>query len=86
MITSTAILAGFATVGLGALIREALRRRKAIAKALLPKWVPEAAEGTMPRPGSRRWARALYHNKMLSLEELNSFCASNPPDDRDPDR
>lgn len=86
MTTLTLIAAAVAATGIGAALRDLARRRKAIAAALLPKWVPEAAEGTIPRPGSRRWARALYHNKMLSLEELNSFCASHPEDFRDPDR
>ena len=51
-----------------------------------PTWVPEAAEGSVPRYGSRRWARACFHNGIISLEELNQFCATHKEDLRDPDR
>jgi hypothetical protein len=39
----------------------------------------------LPAPGSRRWARALYHNGVISIEELVSFCASHPVIPGDPD-
>lgn len=38
-----------------------------------------------PRFGSRRWARYLYHNGDISIEELVTFCASRPVIPNDPD-
>ena len=29
-------------------------------------------------PGTRRWARTLYHNKLMSLDELQKFYESHP--------
>lgn len=57
----------------------------AVKAAQAPTWVPEAAEGTVPRPGSRRWARAQYHSGNIGIEELCRFCAEHPErlDDHD---
>ena len=52
----------------------------------LPRTVPEAAEGTVPRPGSRRWSRAQYHSGNISLDELCRFYAEHPHSLTDPDR
>ena len=52
----------------------------------LPRVVPEAAEGMVPRPGSRRWGRAQYFSGNISLEELCCFYAEHPYDLTDPDR
>jgi hypothetical protein len=52
----------------------------------LPRVVPEAAEGTVPRPGSGRWSRAQYHSGNISLEELCCFYAEHPYDLTDQDR
>ena len=49
-------------------------------------FVPEAPTGSIPRPGSRRWARALYHNNIIDLEELNAFYVQHPEDFSDSDR
>ena len=51
-----------------------------------PTFVPEASEGTVPRPGSRRWARAQYHSGNIGIEELCRFCAEHPERLDDPDR
>ncbi len=51
-----------------------------------PAWVPEAEAGTVPRHGSRRWARANFHSGIISIEELNQFYISHPEDMSDPDR
>jgi hypothetical protein len=59
---------------------------KPASKPQQPVWVAEADAGTVPRYGSRRWARACYHSDIISLEELNQFYAANPEDQRDPDR
>lgn len=32
-------------------------------------------------PGTRRWARALYYNKLISMEELNRFYLTHPEDE-----
>ena len=48
--------------------------------------VPEAAEGTVPRPGSRRWARAQYFSGNIGMEELVRFCAEHEERLDDPDR
>ena len=49
-------------------------------------WVPEAEAGTIPRYGSRRWARANFHSGIISIEELNAFYVTHPEDLSDPDR
>ncbi len=49
-------------------------------------WVPEAEAGTVPRHGSRRWARANFHSGIISIEELNAFYVTHPEDLSDPDR
>ncbi len=51
-----------------------------------PVWVPEAEAGTVPRHGSRRWARANFHSGIISIEELNAFYVTHPEDLSDPDR
>lgn len=61
------------------------RARRSAVKAAAT-FVPEAEAGTVPRPGSRRWARALYHNQMITMEELDSFYYSHPEDLTDADR
>ncbi len=55
-------------------------------KPKAPVWVPEAEAGTVPRHGSRRWARANYHSGIISIEELNAFYVTHPEDLSDPDR
>jgi hypothetical protein len=86
MITSLdVVVAAVVTAGLIAL----RMRRSAPPAAPLPKkpeFVPEAPEGSVPRPGSRRWARALYYNQLIGMDELNAFYASHPEDFSDPDR
>ena len=62
-----------------------LRPRK-LRRAKKPAWVPEAEAGTVPRYGSRRWARANFHSGIISIEELNQFYISHPEDMSDPDR
>jgi hypothetical protein len=37
------------------------------------------------RYGSRRWSRAMYHNGIISMEELNKFYAGTPDNPADPD-
>ena len=49
-------------------------------------FVPEAPEGSVPRYGSRRWARAMFYNGMCTIEELNAFYATHSEDLTDPDR
>lgn len=51
-----------------------------------PVWVPEAPSNTIPRYNSRRWARALYHSNVITIEELSTFYDRHPLDERDPDR
>jgi heme O synthase-like polyprenyltransferase len=34
-------------------------------------------------PNSRKWARAMYHNGLISLEELNSFYLTHPEEEND---
>lgn len=51
-----------------------------------PAWVPESEASSIPRYGSRRWARANFHSGIISIEELNAFCASNHERLDDPDR
>lgn len=51
-----------------------------------PVWVKESESNVPPRHGSRRWARALYHNGLISIEELATFYTGHPEDLRDPDR
>lgn len=51
-----------------------------------PTFVNEAPPGTVPRYGSRRWARMMYHNGLINIGELNEFYVRNPSDLRDPDR
>jgi len=58
----------------------------ALPDAVKPSYVPEAPEGSAPRYGSRRWARALYYNSLIDLEELNKFYALHPEDLSDADR
>jgi hypothetical protein len=39
----------------------------------------EVDDGTgMPRYGTRRWARMMYHNGVISMEELVRFYHDNP--------
>ncbi len=59
---------------------------KPVRRLKTPVWVPEAPEGSIPRYASRRWARAIYHNGMCDIEELNAFMAAHPARDDDPDR
>lgn len=33
------------------------------------------------RVGSRRWARACYYNKLISLQELAEFCRTHPDEE-----
>ena len=51
-----------------------------------PAWAALSPEKSVPRYGSRRCARALYHNGVISIEELATFCAQHPEDPADPDR
>lgn len=49
-------------------------------------FIEEADPATMPRYNSRRWARACYHNGIITLEELQAFYNSHPHSLSDPDR
>jgi hypothetical protein len=49
-------------------------------------WVPEADPATHPRYNSRRWARAMYHNGIITIDELARFYVEHPEDMRDADR
>lgn len=51
-----------------------------------PVWVPEASSDVMPRFGSRRWARLMFHNGIITIEELSGFYSQNPEDMADADR
>lgn len=46
----------------------------------LPKPAPRAKDsGTgIPPVGTRRWARMMFHNGLISVEELNQFYVDNP--------
>jgi len=68
---------------LGYGVLKALTRVAALKK---PAWVPESPEGTVPRYGSRRWARANYWSGVIDLQELNEFYATHPERMDDPDR
>jgi|SRR5208282_1074362 len=46
----------------------------------------EAPSNTRPRYGSRRYARAMYHNGWITIEELSRFYDEHPEDLSDPDR
>ncbi len=80
--TAATFICGAGIVALAALLSglDTVKRFKQ------PTWVPEAVEGSVPRYGSRRWARACFHNGIISLEELNQFYATHKEDLRDPDR
>jgi hypothetical protein len=51
-----------------------------------PREVPKSPEGSYPRVGSRRWARAQFYNNNISIEELNNFYMTHPENLADPDR
>jgi hypothetical protein len=60
--------------------------RKQTKKVVLPTYVPESQDGSVPRPESRRWARAQYFSGNIGMEELVRFCAEHEERLDDPDR
>lgn len=41
---------------------------------------PPSKMGTPDRP-TRAWARMMFHNGLISMEELNAFCANHPEEE-----
>ena len=39
---------------------------------------PDAADLQTPRAGTRRWARMMYHNGLIDIEELNRYYENHP--------
>lgn len=39
---------------------------------------PDAQDLQMPKAGTRRWARMMYHNGLIDIEELNRYYQSHP--------
>ena len=39
---------------------------------------PDAADLQVPAIGTRRWARMMYHNGVITIEELNAYYETHP--------
>ncbi len=51
-----------------------------------PAFADEAPSNTRPRYGSRRYARMMFHNGVITIEELARFYEEHPEDLSDCDR
>ena len=51
-----------------------------------PVFAEEAPSNTRPRYNSRRYARMMFHNGVITIEELSRFYDEHPEDTSDSDR